>query len=222
MSEVNSKIRSYVNVLFTDVPRTKKAIELKEEILSNMNERFQDYLNEGKTENEAYGQTVASMTDIDAMLAEVAPNADFHKEAGYYRKHNAKWTSIAVAMYILGAAVLIGFSVFMGGNGAIIGLVMLLVLVAAATAILIYTRESTPVEYRDYDEQRERAMYSTPEGRKFKAAKSIYWTVIVAVYLGASFITMRWDITWIIWPIAGVLSGIFDNIYEMRNADNEQ
>lgn len=33
----------------------------------------------------------------------------------------------------------------------------------------------------------------------------IYWTLVTAVYLGWSFVTMRWDFTWIVWPIAGVL-----------------
>lgn len=36
---------------------------------------------------------------------------------------------------------------------------------------------------------------------------AIYWCTVVAIYLGSSFLTMRWDRTWIIWPIAGVFYG---------------
>ena len=36
---------------------------------------------------------------------------------------------------------------------------------------------------------------------------SIYWSLATALYLAVSFITMRWEITWIIWPVAGVLFG---------------
>lgn len=36
---------------------------------------------------------------------------------------------------------------------------------------------------------------------------AIYWPVVVCIYLGWSFITMKWGITWIIWPITGVLFG---------------
>lgn len=32
-----------------------------------------------------------------------------------------------------------------------------------------------------------------------------YWCTATAVYLGWSFWTMRWDTTWILWPVAGVL-----------------
>lgn len=36
---------------------------------------------------------------------------------------------------------------------------------------------------------------------------SVYWPVVVAIYLGYSFITFNWHISWIIWPVAGVLFG---------------
>lgn len=41
--------------------------------------------------------------------------------------------------------------------------------------------------------------------KKLDAFDSAYWCLTTAVYLGWSFWTMRWDMTWIIWPVAGVL-----------------
>lgn len=40
----------------------------------------------------------------------------------------------------------------------------------------------------------------------------IYWSIITAVYLIWSFVTMSWHITWIIWPVAGVLFGAISAI----------
>ena len=37
---------------------------------------------------------------------------------------------------------------------------------------------------------------------------SIYWGVVTAGFLGYSFITGRWDRSWIVWPVAGVLYGV--------------
>ncbi len=49
----------------------------------------------------------------------------------------------------------------------------------------------------------------SPEGRKKAAIEGIvsgiYWPSAVAVYLAWSFVTNDWEITWIVWPIAGVL-----------------
>lgn len=36
----------------------------------------------------------------------------------------------------------------------------------------------------------------------------IFWLSATACYLGWSFWTMRWDHTWIVWPVAGVLFGV--------------
>ncbi len=40
---------------------------------------------------------------------------------------------------------------------------------------------------------------------KYSLVAGIYWALATAIYLGWSFLTMRWDISWIVWPVAGVL-----------------
>ena len=39
---------------------------------------------------------------------------------------------------------------------------------------------------------------------KNETVGQIYWCSVTAIYLGYSFITRRWDISWIVWPVAGV------------------
>ena len=43
--------------------------------------------------------------------------------------------------------------------------------------------------------------------RKLDPFYGAYWSIVTAIYLGWSFWSMRWDYTWIIWPVAGVLFG---------------
>ncbi len=38
-----------------------------------------------------------------------------------------------------------------------------------------------------------------------KTVSTVYWLSATAVYLGWSFLTDDWDITWAVWPVAGVL-----------------
>lgn len=33
----------------------------------------------------------------------------------------------------------------------------------------------------------------------------VYWSVVLAVYLGWSLVSMRWEFTWVVWPVAAVL-----------------
>ncbi len=49
-----------------------------------------------------------------------------------------------------------------------------------------------------------------------------YWLLVTAVYLGWSFFTDGWRMTWIIWPVAGVLFAAVKNacmaVIEKRNS----
>lgn len=225
---MNSKIKNYVDVLFSDIPRSKKANELKEELLSNMSERFEDAIQNGETENQAYSQVISNLGDIDEMLAEVMPSDQFVAEARYYRKRNAKNTAISVAMYIIGAAFLIGLGGFGEylGNGdiyGITGLLILLLISAIATAIIIYTNMSTPLEYKDYNEETKKEFkdLDSKYSRLLENVLSIYWIIVTFIYLAVSFITWRWDITWIIWILAAILPLILKTVFEMKYGDKE-
>ena len=46
---------------------------------------------------------------------------------------------------------------------------------------------------------------------------SVYWPAVTCVYLCISFLTFHWGITWIIWPIAGVVRRLIDSIYGGNN-----
>lgn len=43
------------------------------------------------------------------------------------------------------------------------------------------------------------------ENKKNDNLSKVYWYTMTAIYLGVSFVTRRWDTTWVIWPCAGVL-----------------
>ncbi len=51
------------------------------------------------------------------------------------------------------------------------------------------------------------------ESKTVEAIMSVYWPTITCIYLIWSFVTFRWWISWIIWPVAGVIHGLIKNIY---------
>lgn len=217
---MNQKLESYLDGLFSGVPRTQAARELRDELAGNMQERYDDYLQEGRSESEAYSLTVASTGDVDEMIAAVMPDEAFRQEARAYRRRNARNTAIAVALYILGAAVVVGSSLFEEGARQIQAVVALLVLAAGATALLIYTHMSTPVEFKtqDEDEDRwERELRRIPGGERFKMLLSVYWSVVTAGYLLVSFLSGAWHVTWLVWPLAAILASILRVIFLMRH-----
>ncbi len=51
--------------------------------------------------------------------------------------------------------------------------------------------------------------------QKRNVVAAIYWSLTTAVYLAWSFSTMRWDVSWIVWPVAGVLFAAVSGITKM-------
>ncbi|HHX53840.1 MAG TPA: helix-turn-helix transcriptional regulator [Clostridiales bacterium] len=52
-------------------------------------------------------------------------------------------------------------------------------------------------------------------GKKIGPIIGVYWLVATAIYLAYSFITLDWQRSWIIWPVAGILFGVFYIILEL-------
>ncbi len=50
---------------------------------------------------------------------------------------------------------------------------------------------------------------SKREEKKFEAIDSAYWGIFAAIYLGISFVTMAWHLTWIVWVVAGCVFPLF-------------
>ena len=46
------------------------------------------------------------------------------------------------------------------------------------------------------------------EAHRNRFISSLYWTAATVIYLLWSFVTFQWNMTWIIWPIAGVAYGL--------------
>ena len=61
------KLRAYINRSFENVPKTKKSIEMQEELIANLIEKYNDQCAQGKTEEEAYNFVIASIGDLSEL-----------------------------------------------------------------------------------------------------------------------------------------------------------
>lgn len=59
-------------------------------------------------------------------------------------------------------------------------------------------------------------------GRLYESLTSLYWLFVTGAYLAWSFLSGHWHYTWIVWPIAAVLSGVLESVFEMRAGQKEE
>lgn len=150
-------IVGYLDNMFARLPRTPELNHLREELLSGMEEKYLELKRDGKSENEAIGIVISEFGNIEELTAElgihtVQAESKFpvltEAEAYAYtiaRKSSGLWTGIGVVLCIYGAALLIVMgSLFedhaaMADKSSMLGLIGMLVLVAVAVGMFIYS-----------------------------------------------------------------------------------
>jgi len=218
---MEDRIRYYVDDLFEETTPTRKAVELKEEMIQNLSEKYRDLVKEGKTEEAAYNITIAGIGDISTLLAELEKdmtNQEYTQEMEYARKKSALFTSIAVMMYILAALPLIMLTIFGVNYAVAIGLPTLFLMVAGATGLLIFNSMTKPAYESENMVEEFREWQTEGRDRKGlrKAISSALWSIILVIYFIVSFTTGAWFITWVIFIIGGALESLMNIFFNIK------
>ena len=127
---------------------------------------------------------------------------------------NTKALTTGVLMCILGAVPLVICSV-MGLSQFIVACMVCLLLLLVATAVYLFvsvcgvnSSYKMLLQIGDYSDEMKR------KNRKLDPFIRGYWMAIVVIFLSVSFLTGRWDRTWIIWAVSGVLFALIRIIAE--------
>jgi len=136
-----------------------------------------------------------------------------------YQAEQYKYTRdmvVGVILCILCAVPLMIASVMLNQDALVLPSIALLLGMVAAAVYLFVADGMVKEGY----EQLLQIGDFTPERKKSNRLtdkiSSIYWPVVVAVYLGYSLWTGKWYISWVIWPVAGILFGAVAAIVQVR------
>lgn len=321
-------IKNYLDNMFANLPKTNEMLKLKNDILSNMEEKYNELKNEGKSENEAIGIVISEFGNINELINELGikveadgkaiPTITLEEAESFMaaKKESGLYVGIGVVLCIMGAAVLIlvsslvdskvilrefsgdfkdmlgligllilvvpavalfiysgmklekykylsdsfdlpfdtkkaieenhsSFSskytisviagvslcilspvaLFVGsafdGDAPTYGLVVLLAIVAAAVYIFIYygcIREGYSILLKIGDYSKEKV----EENKVVGAVAAVVWPLAVCIFLVSGFIYHIWYINWIIFPITGILFGMFSAVYNIIKGQNNR
>lgn len=215
---MREKLIQYVNLLFAGVPGSD---DIRDEILQNTLDRFDDLIFQGKSPEAAYSLAISGIGDINEILGS-APNTTKTQEPVFHEFYeepeqgsmpeekedsgSRKVRAVAIAMYIMSPVPLFILSEF---DAATIGLCMTLLLIAAATALIIMNKkvshEDTPVKQ----------VHKTKQ-----IAGNWIGLLILILYFLISFGTGAWFITWLIFPIGGCIKGLVNAIIDLTEVND--
>lgn len=125
-----------------------------------------------------------------------------------------------VVLCITGVIPLIVFSVMGSEFVTVCSVCILLAFISAGVFILVRCGTING----SFQKLLQEGDYSTEKkevNRRVSPVAGAYWCTATAVYLAVSFLTGKWHITWVVWPVAGVLfaavMGIVSAVYSSRH-----
>lgn len=317
-------IINYLDTMFLPLPKTSEVIKIKNDLLSNMEDKYNELKLDGKTENEAIGIVISEFGNIDELINELNipinntkdnnSNSEYPTleitDANTYLK-DSKFSffliSIGVSLCIIAGALLILLSTLIDENIILSGfsenfldaviIVPLFILIVPAIALFIYSASklekykfiedgnfmlssnSKLVFKNQYEKIKPKSImaiiigvclcvisplsiilgsiisdiasnfgvvillfivgiatflfinagslietykkllqideYSVEKRKSNKiigAVASVFWPIIICIYLFISFVYGNWHISWLIFPIAGILFGLFSAV----------
>ena len=216
---MREQLIQYVNLLFAGAADSG---EIREEILQNTLDRYDDLISQGKQPEAAYRLAISGIGDINEILGTQPMSAPgiSHTQAPKQDEENPvrkKKRAGAIMLYILSAIPLIALSDV--GEGTI-GLVLTIIMVAAATYTMIITGRNDDEEDKEAAEPSAKA--SSPSHQLKKSIHAVVDAVTLALYLIISFTTKAWAVTWLVFPIAACANGLADAIIDLKEVSNHE
>jgi hypothetical protein len=218
-----ARIRVHVEELFLDAPKSHRTIELKEELIANLQEQYEDLIVQGHESDEAYNIVVSSIGDIDELIRGLNERYILDPEAvDSRRKKSAILIAIAVGLYIVS---LVPLFVAISEGTVLQGLAAMVIFWAAATVILVYNAMANPKYSKDQDnlieDFKEFSSGKKKQNALMSTIDSIIWTTAVVIFLGGGFLTHRWNVLWLVFLLAGVARKIVDLLYLHMESDRD-
>ncbi len=223
---MNSNLSNHLELLFEKAPKTRRAFELKEELLTNSEERYNDLINQGVAPENAYKNVINSIGNVSELfkgLEEMSLNEI--KEADEKIKKLALIKTAAVGLYIFSVFIFFLFvmlqnTIHTSLDLPVIGLLAMIFINIIPTCMLVYASSVYP-NYRKRDDTIvENFKEWKSETNKIKSIKgaviSVLWTIIILLYFVISFATFAWYATWIIFLVGACAQAVIELFFRLK------
>ena len=197
---MREQLIQYVNLLFAG---SQDQDEMKQEILQNTLDRYDDLISQGKSPEAAYRLAISGIGDIHEVLGNSTTQTEDRVSPVVTQKTDYRGRPLPSARQKTMRAVSIGMYIccvlpviILGniGNG-ILGVCLMFLLIAAATVLMVMASD---------DEEEKEKEAKKPQNPLEKTLN----TVTLVVFLVLSFATGMWHITWLVWPIMACVKAI--------------
>ena len=213
---MREQLISYVELLFAG---SADVDDMKQEILQNTLERYDDLIEQGKSPEAAYRLAISGIGDITELLGAERPTGTapspiapvpVKKEASFAKR---MLKAFAIFLYIISPIPLFVLAML---NMEEIGLCGTLAICGLATALLIFAGATGTQK-----EEKKEELNEEPEEKNplLKAINSLITTIGIIAYFIISFWSGAWLITWVIFPLIGAVKGLVKAVFDLLEVE---
>lgn len=216
---MKDKLIQYVDLLFAGA---RDSEDIKQEILQNTLDRYDDLIAEGRSPESAYRMAISGIGDINEILGQssqtrpaASPPPSCKKEA---RDTPTKklLRAVAIGLYMISLVPLLILSEM---HMATLGFCAVLGICAVATVLIVLGSKS-----------QEQVPYVSPASSQTGSPKKALcesichavWVAALVLFFLLSFLTGAWLITWLILPVAGAVQGLIKAIFDLKEATEHE
>lgn len=210
---MKEQLIQYVNLLFAGASDCE---DIKQEILQNTLDRYDDLIAEGKVPEAAYRLSIAGIGDINEILGTKPISAASYPrgtepENNVEDEKKKRLRATGIALYIL-----CPIPLFIGSEMGLstLGLCGLLAVVAVATALMVVSGKN----YSPTEPPRE----LTEQEKHRKSIKTVINLIGLVAYFLLSFTTLAWHLTWLVFPITAVVWELTKAILDLKEAKRNE
>lgn len=127
------------------------------------------------------------------------------EQARAYEPHYNTRLVAGVVLCILCVIPLIIAGVLRAPDSVCVLLTALMMVIVSGGAYLLVSASTVHGSFQQLLRQGDFDLSERERTHKSRRFGGFYWPVVTAAYLGVSFLTERWDISWVIWPVAALI-----------------
>ncbi len=220
---MKEKLKDYLDTVFAGSAKTQKNDELKEEILANLYDKYDSFIANGASPDEAYRKTISSIGDLSSLFEDLDKESLKNESSSHFEEKGSpqkpKTKAVDIFSSILWPVTVVLYFIISFATGAwyITWIIFIMATIASRIVETLYGPSETKLK----EEQEEKAKEEEERKKKEKKPKflsvfsAILWPLTVLVYLGTSFLTGAWHITWILFITSILIEGIVEAIYTL-------
>lgn len=144
---MNDRLDKYFDSLFESAPKTQTVRDLRDEIYSNTLDRYNDFLSQGKSEDESFTKAVSGIGNIETLIAE-GGSGPYAEESYYTQAEIDKRriiSGVLVAVSVLLYVICVVPPMFLNDQ---VGASLMFVCIALATGLVIFANKMKINKFR--------------------------------------------------------------------------